>query len=63
MWFPLEKLTLQHMLELEEIPLDIGDIETLQNISLEACTVSAAISAMRIMEEQDSLGNEAFKFK
>ncbi|KAL8551054.1 hypothetical protein ACS0TY_000220 [Phlomoides rotata] len=57
--FPrLENLLLQHIIELEEIPLSIGDIPTLELIELENCSKSVADSANRIQAEQVELGNE-----
>ncbi|KAL7115139.1 hypothetical protein ACP275_04G165900 [Erythranthe tilingii] len=57
--FPvLEKLVLTEMNKLEEIPLGIGEIPTLGFIELVRCSASAAISAVKILEEQESLGNE-----
>lgn len=42
---------------LSEIPFEIGDIPTLQSIRLHGCSASAAVSAMRIGAEQESMGN------
>ncbi|EYU24428.1 hypothetical protein ABFS82_04G162100 [Erythranthe guttata] len=57
--FPvLEKLVLTEINKLEEIPLGIGEIPTLGFIELVRCSESAAISAVKILEEQESLGNE-----
>ncbi|XP_057780877.1 uncharacterized protein LOC130999366 [Salvia miltiorrhiza] len=57
--FPvLKKLMLKRLKQLEEIPLDIGEIPTLEIISMVGCTESAEISAIKIKEEQESLGNE-----
>ncbi|XP_057780134.1 putative late blight resistance protein homolog R1A-4 [Salvia miltiorrhiza] len=57
--FPvLKKLSLEGLKHLEEIPLDIGEIPTLEIISVVGCSESADISAMKIKEEQESLGNE-----
>ncbi|XP_057780173.1 putative late blight resistance protein homolog R1A-10 [Salvia miltiorrhiza] len=57
--FPvLKKLRLKGLKHLEEIPLDIGQIPTLEVISVDGCSESAQISAMKIKEEQESLGNE-----
>lgn len=51
--FPvLEKLVLCRLCELEEIPCGIGEIPTLQFISLKWSSFSAAISAIRIKEER-----------
>ncbi|XP_057780139.1 putative late blight resistance protein homolog R1A-10 [Salvia miltiorrhiza] len=60
--FPvLEKLRLEGLWHLEEIPLDIGEIPTLEVISVDGCSESAEISAMKIKEEQESLGNEGLQ--
>lgn len=57
--FPaLEKLHLSRLPRLDEIPLDIGEIPTLGDMSLLICSESAAISATKILKEQLSLGNE-----
>ncbi|KAI3455561.1 hypothetical protein Pfo_012224 [Paulownia fortunei] len=57
--FPcLEQLVLQHMYSLEEIPSGIGDIATLRLIQLDYCSNSLVDSALAILEEQQSLGNE-----
>ncbi|KAL8547501.1 hypothetical protein ACS0TY_007009 [Phlomoides rotata] len=57
--FPvLEKLFFYGSSALDEIPSDIGEIPTLQFICLKYCSMSAPISAMRILVEQESLGNE-----
>ncbi|EYU23519.1 hypothetical protein MIMGU_mgv1a022028mg [Erythranthe guttata] len=62
--FPvLEKLFLIGMFELEEIPLDIGEIPTLGLIQLVWCSESAAISAMKIAEEQENAGNDGLQEK
>ncbi|KAL7115042.1 hypothetical protein ACP275_04G159500 [Erythranthe tilingii] len=62
--FPvLEKLFLEYMEELEGIPLDIGEIPTLELIELKRCTESTAISAMRIAEEQENNGNEELRVR
>ncbi|XP_057780135.1 putative late blight resistance protein homolog R1A-10 [Salvia miltiorrhiza] len=60
--FPvLEKLRLEGLMHLEEIPLDIGEIPTLEVISVVVCSESAEISAMKIKEEEESLGNEGLQ--
>lgn len=57
--FPvLVSLTLKGLTKLSEIPSGIGDIPTLERIELDECGVSAAISAMRILKEQESYGND-----
>lgn len=56
--FPvLESLNMWHVPKLIEIPFDIGEIPTLGLIKLLSCSTSAAISAMRILVEQESFGN------
>ncbi|KAL8056971.1 hypothetical protein ABFX02_04G153300 [Erythranthe guttata] len=60
--FPvLEKLELIGMDKLEEIPLDIGEIPTLELVELNWCTESAAISAMKIAVEQENNGNDVLR--
>ncbi|KAL0341490.1 UNVERIFIED_CONTAM: putative late blight resistance proteinR1A-10 [Sesamum calycinum] len=57
--FPnLERLFLDGMNNLEEIPSDIGNIATLNYINLFECNVSVINSAKQILEEQQSNGNE-----
>ncbi|KAH6758337.1 hypothetical protein C2S51_018572 [Perilla frutescens var. frutescens] len=56
--FPvLESLNLRCFSKLAEIPSGIGEIPTLRHIQLEECGVFASISAMRILVEQERLGN------
>lgn len=43
---------------LGEIPLDIGEIATLRCISLQSCSITAVVSAVRVAVEQEDLGNE-----
>lgn len=51
--FPiLEKLVLSGLRHLEEIPLGIGEIPTLELIRVEYCSEYAAISAVRIKKDQ-----------
>ncbi|KAL7153229.1 hypothetical protein ABFS83_04G152500 [Erythranthe nasuta] len=59
----LEKLFLTQMYKLEEVPLDIGEIPTLGFLQLLECSESAAISAMRIAEEQENNGNEELQVR
>ncbi|XP_057780170.1 putative late blight resistance protein homolog R1C-3 [Salvia miltiorrhiza] len=62
--FPvLKKLRLEGLKHLEAIPLDIGEIPTLEMISVVRCSESAEISAMKIKEEEESLGNEGLQFQ
>ncbi|KAL2243703.1 UNVERIFIED_CONTAM: putative late blight resistance protein R1B-8 [Sesamum indicum] len=57
--FPnLEKLSLRLMDDLEEIPSGIGDIATLGLIEVYYCSDSIVNSAVQILEEQRSNGNE-----
>ncbi|KAH6825235.1 hypothetical protein C2S53_018747 [Perilla frutescens var. hirtella] len=56
--FPvLETLSLVSLSKLEEIPSGIGEIPTLEEMHMHDCSESATISAVEILEEQDSLGN------
>ncbi|KAK4372161.1 hypothetical protein RND71_007545 [Anisodus tanguticus] len=56
--FPnLQKLVLRKCTLLEEIPIDIGEICTLEVIELICCSSSAENSAKEIQDEQDSMGN------
>ncbi|KAL7115231.1 hypothetical protein ACP275_04G171900 [Erythranthe tilingii] len=62
--FPaLEKLILDTLHKLVEIPFGIGEIPTLGLIHLCDCSESAAISATRILEEQQSQGNEDLRVR
>lgn len=57
--FPvLENLTIWGAPKLSEISLEIGEIPTLRLIQLFNCRASAAVSAMRMLVEQESLGNQ-----
>ncbi|KAL7153439.1 hypothetical protein ABFS83_04G168400 [Erythranthe nasuta] len=57
--FPvLEKLVVDALWKLYEIPSGIGEIPTLALIDMDDCSESAAISAIRILEEQESQGND-----
>nr|XP_009776932.1 PREDICTED: putative late blight resistance protein homolog R1A-3 [Nicotiana sylvestris] len=56
--FPtLQKLVLRKCIRLEEIPIDIGEICTLEAIELICCSASAQNSATEIQDEQESMGN------
>ncbi|XP_047948903.1 putative late blight resistance protein homolog R1B-17 [Salvia hispanica] len=60
--FPvLESLVLVGLSKLSEIPSGIGEIPTLRYIYLKHCSMSAAISAVRIAEEQEEYGNEELR--
>lgn len=62
--FPvLERLFVEGLSELDEIPPGIGDIPTLCAISLCSCSESAAVSALNILEEQESLENEGLRVR
>ncbi|XP_051135932.1 putative late blight resistance protein homolog R1B-17 isoform X2 [Andrographis paniculata] len=57
--FPiLEKLQLNNLRLLEEIPSGIGDIPTLKSIGVKECSESAVDSAKEIWVEQHEFGNE-----
>ncbi|XP_051115765.1 putative late blight resistance protein homolog R1B-16 [Andrographis paniculata] len=57
--FPrLKLLELYRLTELNEIPLDIGEIATLRFLGVWHCSKSAIVSARNILEEQESLGND-----
>ncbi|KAG5575034.1 hypothetical protein H5410_055168 [Solanum commersonii] len=56
--FPmLEQLILHQLRDLEEIPESIGEIMTLKFIQINCCGSGVDTSAMKIQEEQQSLGN------
>ncbi|EYU24432.1 hypothetical protein MIMGU_mgv1a023729mg [Erythranthe guttata] len=58
--FPvLENIKFVEVDRLVEVPLGVGEIPTLGAIELVRCTESVAMSAVRILEEQESFGNEA----
>ncbi|GFP92372.1 putative late blight resistance protein homolog r1b-14 [Phtheirospermum japonicum] len=61
--FPrLERLVIRSCLKLMEIPLEIGEISTLQTIELvDYHPPAVTMSAKRIEEEQESMGNEGLK--
>ncbi|KAL3510387.1 hypothetical protein ACH5RR_029788 [Cinchona calisaya] len=57
--FPsLQKLVLWFCFHLKEIPLGIGDIDTLEIIELDDSSPSAVKSAMQIQEQQKCQGND-----
>ncbi|XP_057775536.1 putative late blight resistance protein homolog R1C-3 [Salvia miltiorrhiza] len=61
--FPvLEELRLQGLMELEEIPSEVGEIATLKSIYLEYCSESAVESAAKIVEEQQDLYGDQLDF-
>ncbi|KAL1537967.1 putative late blight resistance protein R1B-16 [Salvia divinorum] len=60
--FPvLETLYLLSLKKLDEIPLDIGEIPTLEKITIINCSESSRMSAIKILEEQENLGNRALR--
>ncbi|KAL6534634.1 hypothetical protein OROGR_013309 [Orobanche gracilis] len=62
--FPrLERLVLDGLTDLKEIPSDIGDITTLQSIEVIRCSESVAISAQEILVEQRELENASLQVK
>ncbi|KAH6758296.1 hypothetical protein C2S51_018531 [Perilla frutescens var. frutescens] len=62
--FPvLENLSLVYLSELVEIPSGIGEIPTLEEIYMDSCSESATISAIKIVEEQESLGNLSLQLR
>ncbi|KAH6812635.1 hypothetical protein C2S51_021653 [Perilla frutescens var. frutescens] len=57
--FPrLERLVLDQLHWLDEIPSSIGEIQTLQSIVLKFCSQSLVVSAKRMQEEQEELYGE-----
>ncbi|KAL0417164.1 UNVERIFIED_CONTAM: putative disease resistance RPP13-like protein 3 [Sesamum latifolium] len=60
--FPiLQSLSLRYMRKLEDIPLSIGDIDTLCSIHLEGCSKSVMNSAVEILKDQTEKGNETLQ--
>ncbi|XP_047981092.1 putative late blight resistance protein homolog R1B-8 isoform X1 [Salvia hispanica] len=60
--FPLlETLLLWNVPNLDEIPLEIGEIPTLENIIVVECSESVNKSARKIIEEQEDMGNLALR--
>ncbi|KAJ9551662.1 hypothetical protein OSB04_015707 [Centaurea solstitialis] len=60
--FPrLKQLTLHSCTYLEEIPLEIGEIATLELIEIRCCSKSVVESVNRIQEEQHDEGNYELK--
>ncbi|XP_047947604.1 putative late blight resistance protein homolog R1A-10 [Salvia hispanica] len=58
--FPvLETLHLENLYVLSDIPFDIGEIPTLEKLSVIKCSKSARMAAIKILEEQESFGNQA----
>ncbi|KAL8529758.1 hypothetical protein ACS0TY_006986 [Phlomoides rotata] len=62
--FPvLEQLVLVRLLNLDEIPLGIGEIPTLEHICVGNCSISAAVSAVKVLEEQEGFGNQELRVR
>ncbi|PWA55592.1 Disease resistance protein [Artemisia annua] len=62
--FPcLKQLEIVDCCDLEEIPLEIGDIPTLKLIKIDGCSVSVGDSVKRIQEEQRDVGNYDLQIK
>lgn len=62
--FPvLKKLILGHLWSLEEIPWGMGEIPALELIRIDSCRESAAISAVKIKEDQLEMGNDALQIQ
>ncbi|XP_023766729.1 late blight resistance protein R1-A isoform X1 [Lactuca sativa] len=62
--FPcLERLRVVNCVHLEEIPLELGDISTLESIYILNCDASLLVSLQRIRNEQDDVGNYELKIK
>lgn len=61
--FPrLQRLEVSHCYWLEKIQSEIGDIPTLQMMTVHWCNLSLADSAREIKEEQESIGNKWLRF-
>ncbi|KAL7586845.1 hypothetical protein Lser_V15G40191 [Lactuca serriola] len=62
--FPhLERLEVSNCIDLEEIPLELGDISTLEFIVVLNCGASLLESLHKIRHEQDDAGNYELKIK
>ncbi|CAH1439374.1 unnamed protein product [Lactuca virosa] len=62
--FPcLERLEVLNCIDLEEIPLELGDISTLERIHIENCGASLLVSFRKIRQEQDDVGNYELNIK
>ncbi|KAJ8562397.1 hypothetical protein K7X08_011688 [Anisodus acutangulus] len=60
--FPhLQRVVLKNFIYLENIPEDLGEIWPLESIDLHDCSTSAEVSARRIKEEQENMGNDILK--
>ncbi|OIT20062.1 hypothetical protein A4A49_54885 [Nicotiana attenuata] len=57
--FPvLERLVIRVCFNLEEIPIDFADINSLGLIELKSCTPEVEASPARIQQEQEDIGNK-----
>ncbi|XP_047979555.1 putative late blight resistance protein homolog R1A-10 [Salvia hispanica] len=62
--FPLlEKLSLENLSVLEEIPSEVGEIATLKSISLYECSEAAVASAKKIVEEREDIYGEQLQLR
>ncbi|XP_073280463.1 putative late blight resistance protein homolog R1A-3 [Primulina huaijiensis] len=62
--FPcLERLIIRWCYKLKEVPSSVGDIPTLQRLTMQSCNVEAEDSLRRIQEEQQSQGNDALQVR
>ncbi|CAI9299295.1 unnamed protein product [Lactuca saligna] len=62
--FPcLERLDVKTCIDLEEIPLELGEISTLEFIYVNNCDASLLESLQKIRQEQDDVGNYELKIK
>ncbi|KAM3281003.1 putative late blight resistance protein R1A-3 [Capsicum chacoense] len=60
--FPkLKRLVLKNCENLQEIPLDFGEIGNLGTIELHDCSTTVEDSARKIKQEQDDMGNNSLK--
>ncbi|XP_047253798.1 putative late blight resistance protein homolog R1A-10 [Capsicum annuum] len=60
--FPsLKRLVLKKCDNLKEIPIDFGEIFSLESIELHNCSTSAEDSARKIEQEQEDMGNNCLK--
>ncbi|XP_073128839.1 putative late blight resistance protein homolog R1B-16 [Henckelia pumila] len=62
--FPcLETLFIRWCKELKEVPSSVGDIPTLERLTMQTCNVEAEDSVRLIEAEQQSLGNDVLKVR
>ncbi|KAG6426125.1 hypothetical protein SASPL_110341 [Salvia splendens] len=59
----LERLFVEDLWQLKEIPSEMGEINRLDLIYVHHCSESAAISAMEIKREQESFGNDGLRIQ